>query len=354
MDQHFCPLRGEDVQRIRILRAVTDLTAERGVRNVSVSAVIARAQISRNAFTARFEEGVERCLIEILSDATQTVTDLVSETFAREPPGQDAMGAALAAVLSYFDSDRAIAHVCLVETLVGSERLFAERERFISTFRDAIVRQIDIEWTEERILTADGLLASTMGLARRSLLASPSQPLVSLVGPVMGFLGSPLAAKDMTGSQITRDEDASTTLLRSQSRRSRRRSAAPGRMLPSTPAFLADPRAFRARACLAYTASHPGASNAGIAKALGVHHHGQICSLLARLSEAGLLRKVPGRPGQANAWHATEVGLDVAHAMRGSERASGDERGKPPEGGSHATDMPRLEQKVFTYLARSR
>lgn len=81
------------------------------------------------------------------------------------------------------------------------------------------------------------------------------------------------------------------------------------------PRSLRNPRALRAGQCLRYLVEHPGASNRGVANAIGVVSHTQISTLLARLASMGLLVKHPGRPGHPNAWSLTPYGLRVAHVL---------------------------------------
>jgi AcrR family transcriptional regulator len=80
---------------------------------------------------------------------------------------------------------------------------------------------------------------------------------------------------------------------------------------------LSDSRAHCMRACIAYLAQNPGASNTQIGQAIGREHRGQISRLLKRLLEAGLVSKTAGRPGHPNAWTLSQAGEQEARILAG-------------------------------------
>jgi hypothetical protein len=69
---------------------------------------------------------------------------------------------------------------------------------------------------------------------------------------------------------------------------------------------------------LSVIGGHPGASNREIAERSGITDQGQISKLLTRLARLGLTVNVgPGQErGAANAWHLTQLGIEVERAAR--------------------------------------
>lgn len=97
------------------------------------------------------------------------------------------------------------------------------------------------------------------------------------------------------------------------SRRAGGRPAA-GNPFAALPSPLNDPRAKNMRACIRHLAANPDASNREIAKALG-KHEGQICKMLDRLLQKGLLDKHVRGAGKTNAWTLSPAGEAAALAL---------------------------------------
>jgi hypothetical protein len=83
------------------------------------------------------------------------------------------------------------------------------------------------------------------------------------------------------------------------------------------PVMLSNPSARRARECLLFLASHPGASNREVAAGIGVTHQPQISRLLSCLARENLLSKQSEGAGRRNAWWLTPRGERVAHRLLG-------------------------------------
>lgn len=94
-------------------------------------------------------------------------------------------------------------------------------------------------------------------------------------------------------------------------------------LLAYLPRALREPRSRKRRACLRLMATHAGASNEQIRKALAIKSPGQVSRMLGCLLEAGLLVKVPGRRGTPNAWSLSRAGeevLPLLDALHAAER----------------------------------
>jgi AcrR family transcriptional regulator len=311
--------RGIISRRKEILDAVVNVVAERGMAGTSVGLVLLRARVSRRTFYECFA-GLDDCLVEVMERTLERVGVLASRAFEEESLWEDGMRRALAAVLGFFDSEPALARVCLVETLGGGPVVLVQRERVVGAFRTLVVERIDETVSHASPLAAEGMLASVMGVVRARLIARDPQPLVGLVGPLMGIIAGLFASTDE--AQIAReiergDELARTIVAERRARAPLARAAADAGV--EIPAALRDPRAHRVRLCLCYVAEQggrgAGLSNSEVGAGAGVSHRGQLAALLAQLLDMGLLVKHAGGPGYPNAWRVTLRGEAVAHAL---------------------------------------
>jgi hypothetical protein len=79
----------------------------------------------------------------------------------------------------------------------------------------------------------------------------------------------------------------------------------------------------RTRALL-HIATHPYASNRGIAAGIGIGSDAQISRLLARMQDLGLVvnHAQPENHGGANAWQLTVDGRRLVRALKGARQPS--------------------------------
>lgn len=302
-----------EMQRARILGAVVDIVAERGVAGASVELAIARAQVSRRTFHKHFD-GLQGCLIAVLDEALARAALLVARAFAIEGSWVEGMRSALAAMLALFDSEPELARVCLVEVAAADPLVREHRERILGAFRALVVEHLQGEVTHASPLASEGTFASVMGVVCARLVAREPRPLIELLGPLMGVLVGPFMQEAQVAQEIARGDALARELLAG--------STPPGAGVAhcavarvEVPATLENPSAFRLRQCLLYVAAHPGASNREVADGVGVSHRGQAAMLLSRLAGLGLLVKRAGAPGHPHAWRSTAAGEVVALAL---------------------------------------
>jgi hypothetical protein len=181
------------------------------------------------------------------------------------------------------------------------------------------VARIESEVSHASPLAPEGAMASVLGVVYARLAAREPEPLLGLLGPLMGMIVGPFMSTDEVAHEIEKGDALAQKMLSG-----RAQSPQPGgqRAGMDIPAALRDPRAHRARLCLRYVVeqgrrgSHP--SNREVGEAIGVVHRPQVSALLALLSDLGLLSKREGGPGRRNAWSATPDGVAVVHMLRES------------------------------------
>jgi AcrR family transcriptional regulator len=302
-------------QRERILEAVVEVVAERGVAGASVGLVSARAKVSRHTFYECFA-GLDECLVALLEGALARATPLVMEGFAGEGAWQDGMRAALAAMLEFFDREAVLVRVCLVEMLTAGPVVRGHRERVVAEFRALVIEQISGEVSHPSPLAPEGIHASLIGIVSARLIApEPRAPLIELLGPLMGIIVGPF----MEEAEVTQEVKRGNELAHELQQRRCSRAADDAGVRVRVPDVLLSARAHGARQCLLYVAEQGrrglAPSNQQIADAVGLSHRAQVSRVLARLAALGLLVKRAGAPGYPNEWSLTPEGERVVLAL---------------------------------------
>jgi AcrR family transcriptional regulator len=91
------PEQAREMQRKRILDAMVAEVGERGLRNVTIAGVSARAGVSRTTFYELFDD-LDACVLAVLRQVATRSTALMAKAFAAEASWQDGVLAALAVV----------------------------------------------------------------------------------------------------------------------------------------------------------------------------------------------------------------------------------------------------------------
>jgi AcrR family transcriptional regulator len=318
-------------RRARIVRAIVEVVAEEGWAGTSVEMVVERARVSRRTLYEVFPGGLREGLVAALDGASERVVELATRELEREECWRDGVRGALAALLVFFDSDPVLARVCFVETLGGAPEVVEHRARAVHAFRELVVARIEREYGPVPHLAAESAIALVMGILYNRLLARErdiqpecvsecgSEPLIELLGPLMGIVMTPLAAgEEAIATEVRRGEQLAQAI---------RTGTLPGRANGEQAPPASHPYSImrahtsltvrRLRDCLLYLAGHPDASNSEIGEAVGVRHKSQTSKLLAQLLAEGVAAKRRGRAGEPNAWRLTVRGEEFARALGG-------------------------------------
>jgi AcrR family transcriptional regulator len=300
-----------DLQRTRILDAVVEVVAERGIGRSSVSLVVARASVSRRTFYECFAS-LEDATVAVMDGALEQLSALASHALAAEECWRDGMRSALAAVLAFFDARPALAQVCIVQALGGGPVVLARREYLVSAFRALVVAKIESQVAPASPLAAEGVMASVMGIVHTHIVTEQSGPLIELLGPLMGLA----TALYLDDSEVQREIERGRELARELLERRPPQAAHRADTRVRVPDELLSARAHHARLCLQYVAQQNeqglSPSNQQVGEGIGLSHRGQVARLLGKLAALGLLVKRSAGAGYPNAWSATPQGKDVA------------------------------------------
>ncbi len=327
----FGPGRVGEIQRARLLAAMTELARERGVGNVTVAHVVARAGVSRRTFYEVFEDR-EACLLAALDDALARASRCVLDAYDPSEKWVVRVRASLVALLGFLDVQRGAGWLLIVGSLGAGPRALERRKRVLAR----VVMVIDEGRGESGAgsgrgragllpLTAEGVLGGVFSVLHARLLDDASLPvtqdlgggclsalegegLVGLAGPLMSMIVLPYLGARAAQRELERPVPVSED----------RRRRAPADPLRDVEMRLT----YRTVRVLVAVAADPGCSNREVGHAAGVGDQGQISKLLSRLSRLGLIEN--SGAGQArgapNAWILTEKGTEIEHAI--TERTS--------------------------------
>jgi AcrR family transcriptional regulator len=296
---------------------MAQILAERGTAGASVAAVCDGALISRATFAGLFGSP-QGCVDALIEDFVDRAAAAIQAAASAQDSWVEGVIAGLQALLRLLDREPAVARACLLEAHASQALAMrrwpqlAERvERHAAPPRAGA----NGDGLPARLL-AEGTLATVHSMLRARLLTAQAPPFSGLLEDltalvVLPWMGPAAAGSAMRAAGRRRDQPAEPE----------HPSHVPApRLLPPA---LRRANAHRARSALGYVAAHPGASNKQVAAAVDVSHLGQVSKLLARLEEAGLLRKRAGGAGRPNAWSLTEEGRRAADALDGLGRTLG-------------------------------
>jgi AcrR family transcriptional regulator len=302
---------GVCVQRVRIRDAMVLVVGEYGFAGTTVGGVCACAGVSRRSFYECFD-GLRDCFLAVIDEGYRRAHELICLAFEGEDCWREGVSTALGLLLGLFDDEPMLARVWFVETLAAGSWALERRGCHVAALTATIVERWPVpEGTPVNPLAAVGVMESVLGILHTRLLMGAGEPLVGLLGPLMGIVSAPYVGGAAAVVEIERGEARARGILAGREPRL----GYEGSCEVQIPSTLRDPRAHRARECLRYLAQNPGVSNREVAAAVGIRRQEQISRLLARLHALGLLVKPAAPRGAANAWSLTPYGLHVCRVL---------------------------------------
>jgi AcrR family transcriptional regulator len=295
-----------DIQRARMLAAMSELAAERGVANVSVAHVVERAGISRRTFYEIFTDR-EDCFLTAFDDAIQRIAQRVVPAYTRPGKWRERIRACLIEFLSFLDSDPGTGRLVVVETL-GAGRLALERRGLVLA---QVIEAVDEGRREAKggaeppPLTAEGIAGAVLSVIHGRMVERRPGRLIELVNPLMSMIVLPYLGPSAARRELERAIPKAVV--------------GPVRVAGDPLRDVEMRLTYRTVRVLMAVAANPGASNRIVGDSAGIGDQGQISKLLARLSKLGLVTNSglgPGR-GAPNAWTLTSKGVQVEQVLTG-------------------------------------
>jgi len=296
---------------MRLITGAIKAIDELGYAHTTVEHITARSRVSRRTFYELFANR-EACLVAVLEHAVEQVRQDLGALELGQRDWRERVRLGLGALLGFFDSEPALARVCVVQALSGGRRVLERREQIAAQLARVLDegRQRGPRGLEHTPLLAEGLVGAASSIVYARLLRGDRQPLSGLQGELMAMIVLPYL-----GVAVARREQRRAAAPAARSRQPRTIAPELGAEDPlhGVPMRLT----YRTARVLEGVAEHPGASNRAIAAHAGIADQGQISKLLARLERVGLL--VNGgaghSKGEANAWRLSTRGELVAQSI---------------------------------------
>ncbi len=329
------PERVGEIQRARIVTAMTELVRERGVAAINVGHVVGRSGVSRRTFYELFSDR-DDCLLAAFEQALERAAAVVIREYEEaeaRPSGAEAGGveakragargaevkgaagawearirAGLGALLGFLDEEPVMGGLLVVDALAAERPVLERRARVVRALIDAIHQggapPRDGLGRRPPPIVAEGAVGAVLAVIHARLSASDPKPLAGLLNQLMGMIVLPYQGA----------EAAKRELKRPAARPSRRPVTAPADPLRDLGMRLT----YRTVRVLLAIAEQPGASSREVADASDITDQGQMSKLLWRLEHLGLIETAVrhhGR-GEPNAWSLTAKGREVARTIR--------------------------------------
>jgi AcrR family transcriptional regulator len=312
-----------EIQRARILAAMTEVASERGAANVTVAHVVTRSGVSRRTFYELFEDR-EACFLAAFEDAAARIAARVLPAYAAPGRWRERIRAGLAALLDLVDEEPETGRLCIVETLAAGPGALERRAQILAAVRDAIEEGCrETRGVPPPPMTAEGVVGAVSSVLHARLVQTPPrlaagarhasaartasgvrrESFAELLNPLMGMIVLPYQGAAAATREVERPAPPRP-----------RRPHGGGR----DPLRELDMRlTYRTVRVLIAIGQSPGASNRRLADASGVQDQGQISKLLSRLRALGLIENVGAGPvrGEPNAWRLTAKGREVGQAI---------------------------------------
>ncbi len=304
----FARHRVGELQRARIVAAMIDVASERGLSYATVAHIVDRAGVSRRTYYEIFPDR-EACFMAALQSSVDRAGEYVLPAYRERGSWQQSIRASLIALLSFFDTEPAMARLLVVESLAAGPVALNRRRELLTVLTAAVHegRFAPRARTHVPPLTPEGVVGAVLSVIHTRLIHPQPAPLIELTPPLMAIVLTPYLGPSAASRELSLP--LPTPLPR----------AAPSGVGEGTGVLLALPMrlTYRTLRVLAAISDSPGASNRHIGLASGVEDQGQISKLLKRLSRLGLIQNAgEGQPrGAPNAWTLTPTGHQVALAI---------------------------------------
>ncbi len=288
-----------EIQRARILAAIVELAAERGVSGVTIARIVAGSGVSRRTFYELFKDR-EDCFVAAFQQAVERASRYVREVIDPRASWAARIRASLIALLSFLDAEPFMARLLIVESLGAGPRALQRRSRVLAILIAAVDegRREAKGGPEPAPLSAEGVVGAVLSVLHTRLLQKNPGRLVELTNPFMGMIVLPYLGAAAASRELARPVPKPETIV-------------------SKPPGMSDPLrelgirlTYRTVMVLMAVAAHPGSSNRMVADEAGISDQGQISKLLRRLEGLDLI-EIAGEepaPGGPNAWTLTEKG----------------------------------------------
>lgn len=312
-----------EIQRARILAAMTEVAAELGAGSATVAQVVDRAGVSRRTFYELFGDS-EDCFLAAFEAGISRASRYVLEDYDPRARWTGRVRNALTGLLSFLEEERSLGELLIVGSMGAGAKVLERRRQLLAQ----MVSFVDEGRTQSKAamelpaLTAEGIVGGALSVLHSRLLeprdggpvaqdggrrsdagsSVPERGLLDLTGPLMSMIVLPYL-----GPAAARKEHARPVPKPASAQRPERNPLGELEMRLT----------YRTVRVLTAIAAHPGSSNRLVADAAEVTDQGQMSKLLARLHDIGLIQNTGGGAikGEPNAWTLTDKGWQIQGAI---------------------------------------
>ncbi len=296
--------RVSEIQRIRILTAMTEVVSERGATDVAVAHVVDRAGVSRRTFYEIFADR-EDCFLAAFEEAIARASRCVSAGRDPSEGWEERIRGGLEAFLRFLEDEPAFGRLAVVESSSAGARAREMRQGVVARIvaEVDVGRQVAVAGHSATSLTAEAVVGGMCSVVHDRLLSRNHAGFMDLANPLMSMIVLPYLGPVAANRELTRPVA---------------KASFPNPTSPANPLKGLDMRlTYRTVRVLSAVAFSPGRSNRMIGEISGVGDQGQISKLLARLERLGLVENANATSpkGATNAWTLTAQGEEVAGVL---------------------------------------
>jgi AcrR family transcriptional regulator len=284
---------------------MVEVSTEGGSAGATVARIVKRAGVSRRTFYEFFADR-EECFIAALDDGIAHAGRHVLDAYNPTAPWAERIRAALIALLSFLDGNRATGRLLFVDSLGAGAKARARRSAVLAQAISAVEEGSAESNARSDLpaLMAEGVVGGVISVLQARLLDADRAPLVELTGQLMGMIVLPYLGPAASRKELARPVPVNISggVLHA--------STNPLREIPMR-------LTYRTVRVLASIATRPGLSNREVGLASEIADQGQISKLLSRLERLDLVRNagLTAGKGAPNAWTLTAKGLEIERAM---------------------------------------
>jgi AcrR family transcriptional regulator len=304
------PEQVASIQRSRLLAGAIGAFEEHGYVRTTVADITARARVSRRTFYELFDNR-DACLEALIEDVVGLLEEDILAANLDGLPWVERVHGGLIVILGFFDREPALARVCVVQALRAGPGVLERREAILARLARILDegRSQSARGAQVSLLTAEALVGATFGVAHTRLQRREREPLMGLLGELMGLIVLPYLGPAAAHREQTRARELPALSVAGH---------------PFAQVAEHDPLAdlpmrvtYRTARVLECIAEQPGVSNRGVADRAGVSDQGQISKLLARLQRLGLVHNhgEGHAKGESNKWQLTQLGSQVTRRL---------------------------------------
>ena len=181
-------------QRVRLVRAMADVMAEKGYARTSVADILRRARVSRETFYELFDSK-EDCFLSAFEQAYGHILDAIFSPLAElrreenaEPRPLEVFSRIFRDYLEALAADPAVARVFLIEVYAAGPAALERRIELQAGLAEAVSGLLGIEAEEDRF-AVEALLAAVIQMVTARLALGDVEGLRSLHAPVVALAG---------------------------------------------------------------------------------------------------------------------------------------------------------------------